>query len=367
MGNKFPIHLTHARTANGVPATKKIIRRAGRLVKKSYNKGAWSFFYRRFASDDLEHLRWQLLPLIADPTSMLLHGAPRASLDLTKPHRRWSSRKHLAAGTATLIAADTNIFVLDCDGYRCQPGMGRGDMLEAAAKYVRRRLPPALAGCAMLVVASSSTGFKVDDELVNFRAFILLDKYYPLADLYRWARGARAAGFMMIDPRVMLPGQPIYIARPILVGVADPVPEKLHAFILDGRQCDGIDVDEYQPELRRHEAAIREYVAMGEQQGWRAVLDATLGVDPYGYFDSLTLALGIAARGSDTIDDIADYCVELVGQRADPDRIESYDRDWVAEAVENFRTSDNDAQQRAAEIYARLLKNPTKFSTGEYA
>lgn len=348
-----------------VPATKKLRRRNGAIEKTSYGKGATYWLFSDLRARDLPALARHLRRLMSDPYTMLVYGVPRAGLDLTKKHRRWSSKKRIADGTHTLETTEVCCFVIDCDGFIAEAGMGWGDMLDKSAAYVLNRLPPALAGCRALVIPSSSTGFKRDGRAVNFRAFNMLDRPYPLADLYRWARGARAAGFSMIDPRVLLPGQPIFIARPILVGLKDPVPPHLQCFIIEGRDAATIDLEEYQPQLDRHETEIREYIATGDQQGWRAVLKSTLGAPAYGFFEALQLSLGIAARSGDEADDIVDFCVALLAKRADADRIAHYDEAWLQAAVDAFRSSDNNAHQRTRVIYERLLTNPTKFGPGE--
>ncbi len=348
-----------------VLATKTFRKRNGAIEKSSYPRGATWWVYRRISAYNLRALLRHLRRLIDDPYVMLMNGAPLPHLDLSRKHRRWSSKKHISAGTHTIEGVPVACFVLDCDDYVAEAGMGWGDQLEVAAPYVLKRLPPCLEGCQTLVVASSSTGFKKDFRLVNFRAFIQLDRKYDLGELYRWARSARAAGYSMIDPRVMLPGQPIYVARPRLIGVADPVPRHRHAFIIEGRPTATIDVTEFQHTLERHEAQTREYVATGDVQGWRSVLTATLGTPAYSFFDALQLSLGIAARSADSIDDIVAFTTDLLAERADADRIDHYDAGWIEEAVTSFRTSDSSSAHRTQAIYARLLSNPTKFNAGE--
>ena len=98
--------------------------------------------------------------------------------------------------------------------------------------HVRTLLPVEFHDAACIVSASSSTGLP-GPTLARLRLWFLLDRPIASADLYRWARGARATQHP-VDPHVCLPSQPIYVARPQFIGMTDPVPPALTATLIEG-------------------------------------------------------------------------------------------------------------------------------------
>jgi hypothetical protein len=66
--------------------------------------------------------------------------------------------------------------------------------------------------------------------------FFLLSRSYYNDTLYEWCEGlSRSQARLRLDPSVMLAMQPIYTARPIFRGLADPVPGRWgRVSVLDG-------------------------------------------------------------------------------------------------------------------------------------
>ena len=98
--------------------------------------------------------------------------------------------------------------------------------------HVRTLLPVEFHDAACIVSASPSTGLS-GPALARLRLWFLLDRPIASADLYRWARGARATQHP-VDPHVCLPSQPIYVARPQFIRMTDPVPPALTATLIEG-------------------------------------------------------------------------------------------------------------------------------------
>ena len=99
------------------------------------------------------------------------------------------------------------------------PGPYRFDPRDGAlaAIYCRSLLPPSLAPCSFWWALSSSAGFKAG---VRVKLAFWLDRAAIWRELERILAGCP------IDASTLRPVQPIFVARPILVSVADPIRER---------------------------------------------------------------------------------------------------------------------------------------------
>ena len=221
----------------GLAATKRIVRLSdGRLEKSDYDRVAlWRF--QPMAAASVAIMAEVLRDLAGRADRMILMGRPRPGLLLDRPQlRRWAAAD---PSTNTLEAVDRQWLPIDIDDVAVPSPLGRGDRLDDAARYVRDTvLPPEFHGIAAAATATSSSGLK-GDTLARLRLFFALDRPLSLDVLRRWARGARAAG-LPVDPAVIQAGQPIYTARPLFRGIADPIPPRLRAFGLEGSRGDRV-------------------------------------------------------------------------------------------------------------------------------
>ena len=154
---------------------------------------------------------------------MLVMGSPRPGLNLSRPQlRRWADTRRTEN---TLVPMDRAWLAIDVDGYGVPAPWGLAEHLADAARCVRDdALGEEFCGVECVVAATSTTGL-VGEETAKLRLFFMLAEAHALADLHRWAKGARAVG-LPVDPAVFQVGQPIYTARPRFEGaIADPVPE----------------------------------------------------------------------------------------------------------------------------------------------
>src|SRR4030095_11704581 len=86
-----------------------------------------------------------------------------------------------------------------------------------AGIYCRSLLPPAWQRCSFWWGLSSSAGFKAG---VRIKLAFWLDRPATWRDLERILAGCP------IDASTLRPVQPIFVARPILVDVADPIRQR---------------------------------------------------------------------------------------------------------------------------------------------
>lgn len=168
--------------------------------------------------------------------------------------------------------------------------------------------------------------------------------------------GAAQIAGVQVDPSVLLPSQPIYIARPVFIGMDDPVPAQLRAFVLPGPIGDLVRlvITRYDTKAAAVVHKLRQ-VEHGCDGDWRALLDQTVG-GPESFHEPLKRGLGLAARSTATEEQIADFMAGLLAGRADPGRQQSYDRHWVLKAVRSFRNRDCRTAAEIADLKDQLIR-----------
>jgi hypothetical protein len=281
--------------------------------------------------------------------------------------RRWSAEFH--GVDRTLIEQDLGFIPIDIDDGQLPQGsaLDQGQHLYAAAEYAREvLLPPALRDVDLAIGAASSTGFK--DGRVSLHAYAILDRAAPMSVVYRWLAGAKASGFP-IDPRPALAGQLFLTSRPVLIGLDDPVPPHLHAFVLPGRRqrVTSIDWNEFSARLAASMAHERRARLAGAELGWRAVLARYLGdgEGKLGFFKPLSIALGYAARSGESADEIAGAMYAIVAVHPDltAERAGQYTAQWLRRELLRLRSKD---AMREAGIDARVSAVRTRFPRMEF-
>lgn len=334
---------------SGGLAAKTITRKAdGALAKSDYDNGyMWRFEAR--SADTHEAMAAELRALATRPKCAIILGRLLPHLDPSKTHRR----KTVDDDERTLWAPDLAWLAVDTDDFPVPAPLGRADKLEECGRHIRdTALPPEFKNCRCIVAPSASTGLK-GDGLARLRFFFLIDREAAIAELYRWAKAARALGYPF-DPRVMLAGQPIYTARPAFVGMADPVPTALHAIVLDGaRERVALDLHAFDEPFAAIEKAVTA-AGVGAKGDWRRFLDAALG-GPAGFFEPLSRALGMASTTAESAETITAHIVALLAERADPDRQRGYSANWIKREVAAFRRKNANREARIAAARARLI------------
>ena len=243
---------------------------------------------------------------------------------------------------------------------------GKGENLYAFAEQAREEiLPRAFRHCELVIRASSSTG--LNPSRGSLHAYALLEQPAPLAAIYRWLKGLQASG-KPVDPRPALAGQLFLSGRPEFVGLADPVPEHLRVFVLPGLQrATAIDWNEFNAPLAAAEESERRAHVAGAELGWRAVLARYLG-DGEGrlrFFNPLSIALGYAARSSESADEIVGAMHAIVSAHPDlnAERAGQYTVSWLRRELLRLRAKD---AMREASIDARIAAVRARFPRMEF-
>ena len=213
--------LTVLRTSTPGGATKSFIRaRDGALTKTSYAKVVfWNIDTVTVAS--FEDLARELSGLVEDQAAMVVRGAPKAGLDLSRPQRRKTS-----GPDATLDDVPRRWLHLDLDNVAA-PHLDVIDDPSGAIDYALDLVAahaPELDGASCFAAFSSSAGVS-DPTAAKLHLWFWLDRPYSGDELKRWAaRVNESAGFKLIDPQLFVAAQPNYTARPVFVGMPDPLP-----------------------------------------------------------------------------------------------------------------------------------------------
>jgi hypothetical protein len=323
----------------GLIAAKRIGRNPdGSLRVSHYDKPVlWRFALAECGS--IEAMATRLGPLAAQPRKCILMGAPVAGLDLTAVHRRrWADPKD-----ATLRAVARQWLVLDCDDVIVPAGLGRAERLADAALYIREHmLPPEFRGVCMIAIPSASTGLRSDD-VARLKLFVALDRAWPLVTLKDWVVGVRACDALPLDPAVVQAGQPIYVARPVFIGMNDLVPASCRVVILPwdtDTAC--LVVDRYAAKTVAIRAQVKSAATVCGRN-WKQLLALTVGGDT-GFFEPLSRGIGAAVRTGASAAEIEGFVAALLAQRADPGRIRQYGQAWVRRSLRSFRRRDDAAR-----------------------
>lgn len=192
-------------------ATKRITElEDGTLRIEGYDAGKHFSFVER-SVNGLGDLAGVLGEAAANPRAFALRGAP---LPDTNPERcRRLLYQHEDGTAPTFREVPRRWAVIDFDDvpgpYRFDPRDG-----ELAAIYCLTLLPGAWRRCSYWWGLSSSAGFKPG---VRIKLAFWLDRAVLGAEIERHLKGCP------IDASTLRAVQPIYVARPILEGVADPI------------------------------------------------------------------------------------------------------------------------------------------------
>jgi hypothetical protein len=150
---------------------------------------------------------------------------------------------------------------LDFDSFELPAGVDPVD-LDAVAAQAIARLPEPFCRASCWAQLTSGAGIKPGGRI---RLFYWLDRPAAGADLKRWLKDVPG-----LDGSTLNDVMPNYVARPIFVGVADPVPVRSR---LIAGEVDAVAVPAFPAPKRREappaEAIARPYVAPGRGLGFR--------------------------------------------------------------------------------------------------
>jgi hypothetical protein len=296
-----------------------------------------------------------------------VHGVPTPGVSPNQWVRRLSAEVH--GPNRTLVEQDLGFIPIDINDGQLPQGsaLDQGQNLYPAAEYARETfLPPALRDVDLAIAAASSSGFK--DDRLSLHAYAVLDHSVPMPAVYKWLAGAKASG-LPLDPRPALPGQLFLTGRPLLIGLDDPVPPHLHAFVLPGRcqRATSIDWNEFSAPLAAYTASERRAHVAGAELGWRAILERHLGdgAGRLGFYKPLSIALGYAARSSESADEIAGvmYAIVTAHPHLTAERAGQYTAQWLRGELMRFRSKD---AAREASIDARVSAVRARFPRMEF-
>jgi hypothetical protein len=289
---------------------------------------------------------------------IMLHGAPAPGLDLRLRHPRWYGESR---GSDATIAPCPRAFILfDTDGVKAPEGsrLGLAKHVEEQARFIREEvLPRPFRDATLIVRASTSTGFNADS--ISLHIYVLLDRLFPLAALYRYVRGMWSSG-IRIDPSVMLAGQPVYSGKPIFRGgLADPLGAHPRVFVLPGLApyARDVDWDEFEPQLAVREATEKRMRAAGAERGWRGILAEGLGPMPGMFFDPISSAMGRGLAEGVPIDELAGAMHTVIANHpdCDADRRHRYSEARLRQDLKRLAARDARCLTQIDEIRRRLV------------
>jgi hypothetical protein len=306
--------------------------------------------FRSFAWRSHEQAAEQLKALVFQRESMMIMG--RAIID--DPNRR-QRRLWANSAEATLECGPRRWFAADFDDEPVPEPLGRPKLFAQASVWLRdHRLPEEFHSRRMVAIPSAKTGLK-GDKLFRGKLLVALDKAHAIGNLKSWAKGLATATDLKIDSAVIQIGQPIYIARPLFIGMRDPVPRELHSVILPG-ETDVVSLDAH-----RFDEAVRLVNTKVERaladcgDDWRSLMDRTVGGGPGACFVPITRGLGVAARSADDEATIVNFVVTLVAERADKDRRQAYGSDWIVRTLRRFRDRDQEGHLAIVQLRKQLF------------
>jgi hypothetical protein len=203
--------VTVARCAPGFRATKRISADTlGEVSIAGYDAGK-HFALAELPVRNLADLTAALDTISRDPRAFALRGEPLPGIDRERSRRLLYT--HEDGTPRTLREVPRRWVVVDFDDvpgpYRFDPCDG-----ELAAVHCRAKLPTPWQRASCWWGLSSSAGFKPG---VRIKLAFWLDRPALGAEVERHLHGSPT------DPNTLRAVQPIYVARPILAGVADPI------------------------------------------------------------------------------------------------------------------------------------------------
>jgi hypothetical protein len=213
-----PVDYVTILTSKGPLASKRITAIPGGPPKVESYGSAKFFSISQTGVSNIDELA-ELLGRVVErsPRSFIVRGKPKEGIDQRRAQRRVHDRRN-SDGTvtpATIEAAEHRWIALDCDRIACPDWLDPFEEPDQTVEHVVSRLPVEFHDATVWWQFTSSAGIKPG---ISLRLFFWSDR--PLADweLKQWLADSP------VDHSIFAPAQPIYVARPIFVGMPDPVP-----------------------------------------------------------------------------------------------------------------------------------------------
>jgi len=211
-----PVDFVSVLSTKGPLATKRITDGpAGRIIE-SYGRATW-FALQEHGVYGVDSLAALLTALEHAPTRFIIRGQPKDGVDYRRAQRRVRDRRNAdgSTTTATFEPAARQWIALDLDRMACPDWLDPVFEPDRTVEYVVSRLPVEFHDARCWWQFTASQCIKPG---ISLRLFFWADRPLSDAELKLWLADAP------VDHAIFSPAQPIYVARPIFVGMIDPVP-----------------------------------------------------------------------------------------------------------------------------------------------
>jgi hypothetical protein len=179
------------------------------------------------------YLRNRIVP---DPRIAAVNAMPVPGLNPDQSHQRILERAIGDGGP--LRARSTVTLFFDLDKWQCpkdDPTLWQGNRFNDAAKRVRQVLASAWSAfgqAAMIALPSASSGLR--EGLISMRLILRLSDPLTARDKKALTAALKRRTKLPLDPCVCNDNQPIYLARPVFEGRADPISASDHVVFFEG-------------------------------------------------------------------------------------------------------------------------------------
>src|SRR5690242_7448127 len=256
----------------------KIIRRAQAGVTiDGYDCGAW-FQVARVPVGSLSELAETAESVSRDPLAFIIRGEPLEGVDLRRCRRLLHAQDDGTPPTFREVPRRSVLFDFDT-AEPCRLFDWRDGALQGL--WLRSKLPPEFHSSSFWWQYTSSAGFAPG---LRMRLAFWLDRPVTGEELGRWLATAP------VDHATLRPVQPIYVARPLLRGVSDQVPER-SGIEWDSR--DEVTVPDLQVEKRKPPEVVA-----GERRRVERTMPARRHGWPYAVLEDVARAIATTPAAS---------------------------------------------------------------------
>lgn len=323
----------------------------GSLSKQNYSYITW-WRFRPLRAPSIDVLAVRLRFLADDPTAMLIHGEP-LDWDGKYQARLWAD-----PAVATLRAVLRKSIAIDIDKKPLPPEMAALPFGEQAKWLRDNRLPLEFHGVKMITMPSASTSLGAPG-IFNGRLFVAFEEAADLKAIKAWAKGLKLETGLKIDSSIYQAGQPIFVARPLFLGMNDPIAIWERAVVIPGdRDRAALQIGRYEKPLRAAERKA-EAVAVACGGNWLQRIEMTVGLAPLcEFYKPLSSAIGLAARSGAPLEDVQAAVAAILAnpaRNAGADRQASYGPGWVKRTYDRFLGRDARAGVEINELKTKLF------------
>ena len=233
-----PVSLTYLCPPSRFSARKEFTRLATaageRVEVRGYHSGT-RVSHWLFQLTDIESLFNQLIA-VENSNGFFIRGSVR-------PDAKSTCNRRMRGADADILDTPSRLLMLDIDGARPPADFDLFDPM-AVGDYVREQLPEGLREASCVVQLSNSHGLK--PGIIKVHLWFLMDAPLDGPALRRWFNAHNKTSDLQLDAAVATACQPLYNARPLFTGMADPCPRRL-ALLLGNRDTAQITPPEAGP------------------------------------------------------------------------------------------------------------------------